>query len=381
MAKEDYYEQKDDEITFNILNQDVVDRLINDGDIVVPKKKIDVPKDKRWNKKQMTSKILQGIQNGDSIKQMSQAMTSVIGNNINSAIRNTRTMTTSAENHGRLDSYKNLSDQGVVMKKEWEATPDDRTRPSHVDIDGEEQDIDKPFSNGCMFPGDGRGPAEEVWMCRCAMGSHIIGFRQKDGSISYVNYDRDRTLHEEQMDAEKERRATRINGKSESNIIFDDKFNDKKWDEIRNLIETLNDEYNTRLKDVKGGAEKAAGDVDITGQTMRLNTVSISTALHEFAHTFANTDADKYGLTNDSEFWKEIKKIRREYIKDVKHDTTKWISSYEHSSKFVDEFMAEAFTHAKMKKMGFDIPNKYGKDFTYSQKVLAIIDKYFKRKK
>lgn len=207
MAKEDYYEQEDDEVTFNILNQDVVDRLIRDGDIVVPKKKIDVPKDQRWNKKQMTSKILQGIQNGDSVQQMSQAMTSVIGNNINSAIRNTRTMTTSAENHGRLDSYKNLSDQGVVMKKEWEATPDDRTRPSHVDIDGEEQDIDKPFSNGCMFPGDGRGPAEEVWMCRCAMGSHIIGFQKKDGSISYVNYEPDETMHERQMEEEKARRS------------------------------------------------------------------------------------------------------------------------------------------------------------------------------
>lgn len=207
MAKEDYYVQEDDEVTFNILNQDVVDRLIRDGDIVVPKKKIDVPKDQRWNKKQMTSKILQGIQNGDSIEQMSQAMTSVIGNNINSAIRNTRTMTTSAENHGRLDSYKNLSDQGVVMKKEWEATPDDRTRPSHVDIDGEEQDIDKPFSNGCMFPGDGRGPAEEVWMCRCAMGSHIIGFQKKDGSISYVNYEPDETMHESQMEEEKARRS------------------------------------------------------------------------------------------------------------------------------------------------------------------------------
>lgn len=213
------------------------------------------------------------------------------------------------------------------------------------------------------------------------MRTEIIGFLRADGSISRVDYERDETMHAGQMEAEKERRAKRINGKSESNIIFDDKFNDKKWDEIRNLIETLNDEYSTRLKDVKRGAEKSAGDVDITGQTMRLNTVSISTAIHEFAHTLANTDADKYGMTNDSEFWKEIKKIRREYIKNVKHDTTKWISSYEHSSKFVDEFMAEAFTHAKMKKMGFDIPNKYGKDFTYSQKVLAIIDKYFKRKK
>ena len=39
-----------------------------------------------------------------------------------------------------LDSFKNLSGQGVVMKKEWEATPDERTRKSHMDMDGEEQE-------------------------------------------------------------------------------------------------------------------------------------------------------------------------------------------------------------------------------------------------
>lgn len=207
MAKQDYYRSEEDKITFELLNPDVIDRLIRDGKIKVPDKKISVPKDQRWNEKQMSSKILHGIQNGDSVPKIAQSLTAVIGNNMNSAIRNARTMTTSAENHGRLDSYKNLSDQGVVMKKEWEATPDDRTRPSHIDIDGEEQDIDLPFSNGCMFPGDGNGPAEEVWMCRCAMGSHIIGFQKKDGSISYVNYEPDETMHERQMKEERGRRG------------------------------------------------------------------------------------------------------------------------------------------------------------------------------
>lgn len=385
MAKEDYYKQEDDEVTFNILNQDVVDRLISDGDIVVPKKKIDVPKDQRWNKKQMTSKILQGIQNGDSVQQMSQAMTSVIGNNINSAIRNTRTMTTSAENHGRLDSYKNLSDQGVVMKKEWEATPDDRTRPSHVDIDGEEQDIDKPFSNGCMFPGDGRGPAEEVWMCRCAMGSHIIGFQKKDGSISYVNYEPDETMHERQMEEEKERRGIelkdigKITNKFGKEILFD--FNNDKHDKQIDVLKILSSDYDTRLEIVTSGSKQSAGDVDITGSIMRLSSSMESDAIHEFAHTLANTDADKYGLTNDTKFWKEIKKVRREYMRDVGADSTRWISAYEHSHQKIDEFFAEAFTHAKAREMGIVLSDKYGKDFTYSQKVLAIIDKYFKRKK
>lgn len=153
------------DISFDLVDEATVKRLQKDKKIKVPKKKVDIPKDKRWNEKQMASKILQGIQNGDSIPKMSKAMTEVIGNNLTSAIRNTRTMTTSAECNGRLDSYKKLADQGVVQKKVWMATPDDRTRPTHIDLDGEEQDIDKAFSNGCQFPGDGNGPAEEVWQC------------------------------------------------------------------------------------------------------------------------------------------------------------------------------------------------------------------------
>ena len=195
------------DISFDLVDESTVKRLQRDKKINVPKKKVDIPKDKRWNEKQMASKIMQGIQNGDSIAKISKSMTEVIGNNLTSAIRNTRTMTTSAECNGRLDSYKSLADQGVVQKKVWMATPDDRTRPTHIDLDGEEQDIDKAFSNGCQFPGDGNGPAEEVWQCRCTMTDHIIGFKRADGSISYVDYNRDNTLHNEQMEATKERRG------------------------------------------------------------------------------------------------------------------------------------------------------------------------------
>lgn len=197
------YFTPEEDIIFNMLSEETVDRLRRDGDIQLPKKKIDIPKDKRWNTKQIASKLLQGIQNGDSIPKISKSLGEVIGNNKASQVRHARTLTTSAECHGRLDSYKNLADQGVVQKKVWISTPDDRTRPTHIDIDGEEQDIDVPFSNGCMFPGDSKGPSEEVWNCRCSIRDHIVGFRRADGSISYVDYDEDKTLHDEQTEEEK----------------------------------------------------------------------------------------------------------------------------------------------------------------------------------
>ena len=222
--------KKRNDVIFSLIDTSTVLRLQREGAIVLPKKKINIPKDKRWNIKLMNSKLLRGILNGDSVDKIADSifpeimsktdftgMTTkeiygkggVINQNRVSAVRAARTMVTQAENGGRLDSYKNLAEQGVVQKKIWEATPDDRVRDSHLDIDGEEQDIDVPFSNGCMFPGDGNGPADEVWNCRCSMKDHIIGFKKPDGSISYVDYKPNSTMHDDQIEAEKKRRESR----------------------------------------------------------------------------------------------------------------------------------------------------------------------------
>lgn len=216
MAKPNY-KTATDAVTFNIINEDMVKRLRKDGKVELPKKKVSIPKDQQWNQKFIHAQFTQGILEGESVRNLSKRIfpeimsksdltgksqkeiDNIIKRNKNSAIRNARTMVTSAENHGRLDSYKSLVKQGVIMKKEWMATPDDRTRPTHVDIDGEEQDVDKMFSNGCMFPGDGKGPAEEVWMCRCAMGCNILGFKRPDGSTKMIGRGRDATMHEAQM--------------------------------------------------------------------------------------------------------------------------------------------------------------------------------------
>ena len=194
--------------SFSLVDEATVARRQREGDITLPAKKVDIPKDERWNTKQMNSKLLQGILNGDSIPKIANSLKEVIGNNEASAIRNARTMTTGAENEGRLDSYKNLDSQGVVQKKVWIATADARTRKTHIEVDGEEIDIDDQFSNGLMYPADPHGDASEVYNCRCSMRTHIIGFRKKDGSISKVQYGRDRTLHDDQMAAEKARRLS-----------------------------------------------------------------------------------------------------------------------------------------------------------------------------
>lgn len=225
MAKKPDYYTDEDEISFNLLNEDMMLQLIEDGDVVLPKKKVNVPKDMRWNTKVFNSELIEGLEEGESMREIAnrifpeimlrvdltgkteEEIAKIIRRNIQSAIRNARTMVTGAENSGRLRSYKDLASRGVVQNKIWMSTPDDRTRPTHIDIDGEEQDINAPFTNGCQYPGDSNGPSEEVWQCRCTMRDKIIGFRRKDGSISRVGgAPEPTTMHDAQMEQEKERR-------------------------------------------------------------------------------------------------------------------------------------------------------------------------------
>ena len=171
------------------------------------KKKIDTAKDLAWNEKLLNSKLLKGLLHGDSVDTIALDFLSVVNNNQASAMRNARTMITEAECSGRNDSYKALDEMGIVQKKVWIATPDERVRDEHLLMDGEEVDIDDVFSNGCAFPGDPAGDPETVYNCRCSIRDHIIGFMRDDGSVSYIDYERRETLHDKQIAQERKERS------------------------------------------------------------------------------------------------------------------------------------------------------------------------------
>jgi uncharacterized protein with gpF-like domain len=210
---------------FRTVNKETLKRLRRKRWVRLPgRKKLKIPADMQWNMRFFNSQLLKGLLAGETVQQIAdrifpeimdktnlfghtiKEVDDIIRRNRQAALRNARTMVTGAENAGRLDSYKTLEEQGVIQKKRWIATPDDRTRASHVEIDGEEQDINEPFSNGCMYPGDPDGELSEVINCRCSMGDRIIGFMRSDGSIAYVGGEREETLHDRQMEQEKERR-------------------------------------------------------------------------------------------------------------------------------------------------------------------------------
>lgn len=60
-------------------------------------------------------------------------------------------------------------EKGADILKQWDATKDNKVRPSHMKVDTEIRELDEKFSNGLMFPGDKNGKAGEVIRCRCAL--------------------------------------------------------------------------------------------------------------------------------------------------------------------------------------------------------------------
>lgn len=167
--------------TFELVDAGTVANLIKTDKSLLPTRKLDVAKDKRWNTKKMNSEVLQGILQGESMPEIAERLQKVEHMNAESAIRNARTMVTGAENKGRMDMLKRANDDGIEAQKRWIATEDNRTRDWHAELDGALAKQDEPFVNSVgeiMFPGDPNASGANVYNCRCSLGYEIIGFRK-----------------------------------------------------------------------------------------------------------------------------------------------------------------------------------------------------------
>ena len=90
------------------------------------------------------------------------------------AVRIAQTEAHSIMNHAAFETMKAAEAGGLKMKKRWSAVLDGDTRKDHRKVDGETVDLDKPFSNGLMEPGDG-GAADRI-NCRCRLVNILDGF-------------------------------------------------------------------------------------------------------------------------------------------------------------------------------------------------------------
>lgn len=169
-------------IRFDIVDADTVRLLATKNRTLLPYKKLDIPADKRWNKKKMQSELLQGILLGEPVPEIAGRMEKITDMNRSSAMRNARTMITGAENSGRLESVRRLADSGVILKRVWMAAHDNVVRDLHKELDGQERGTEEPFEVGgykIMYPGDPAGAPEMVYNCRCTTGVVYLGYKKK----------------------------------------------------------------------------------------------------------------------------------------------------------------------------------------------------------
>ena len=159
-------------ISFDLVDQSTVRRLAKTKDIILPYKKLDPEKDTKWNAKAINSQLMQGLLQGESLPEISKRLQNVTDMDDASAIRNARTMCTSAENAGRQDHMAQMDEAGVHVKKQWMATLDEHTRAWHADLDGVSIEQDESFTNEygeIMYPGDPDADPANVYNCRCTL--------------------------------------------------------------------------------------------------------------------------------------------------------------------------------------------------------------------
>lgn len=126
-----------------------------------------------------------GISQGDSVPNLAQRVSTVLtatGSERwpNRATVVARTETMAAVNAGAFaGALRDAELRGDPAPfKSWLATEDARTRPTHVAADGQRTLLSEPFIVGgarLQYPGDPRGPAQEVIACRCTFLPITLG--------------------------------------------------------------------------------------------------------------------------------------------------------------------------------------------------------------
>lgn len=173
---------------FGIYDTNTVINLVKNNPKLLPEWKIDQAKDYKWSQKKLNKQISLGIIEGESLDKIATRLcNNLCTTNFNKMRTFARTAMTGAQNEGRLFSYENAKALGIKVKKQWMCTLDGHTRIEHQKLDGQTQDIDKPFEVDGLkirYPGDPTAEAALVFNCRCTMVGDI-----EDYPATYDRYD------------------------------------------------------------------------------------------------------------------------------------------------------------------------------------------------
>lgn len=122
-------------------------------------------------KNAIRANVSRGIASGTSWAQVARNIQTRMTIGMNRAMRIARTEGHRIQNESRFDAQKKAKQRGADIVKQWDATLDRRTRPTHQQLDGQIRELEEPYvipSNGRkgMFPGSFGIAAEDI-NCRC----------------------------------------------------------------------------------------------------------------------------------------------------------------------------------------------------------------------
>jgi len=166
-------------VEFSAINKTATNKLVTGSISPFDKLAIDNLKSKDAVLRALKQEFTTSIMTGESIPNMAKRIKGVTERNLSDSVRIARTETTRVENGAKLDVGKQGEKLGFVMKKEWVSTTDERTRDEHSNADGQQVDMDEPFTVGgeqLMYPGD-TSLGASAWNtinCRCTIKNIIV---------------------------------------------------------------------------------------------------------------------------------------------------------------------------------------------------------------
>lgn len=230
---------------FGLYDAKTVTNLVKNDPQILPKWKINEPKEYIWNKQKVNNCVTQGIIQGEGVQDIGKRIATVTCNqNKNLAMTHAQTAMAGAQNSGRMQRLQDAKQLGINVVKQWMATLDKHTRDTHAEIDGEQQPVgDKwhhiKFSNGCEYPGDPNGPAHEVFNCRCTLVGDIADYPEE--YQRYDNIDGEPIDNMSYSDWEKAKFADEHAKENEKELQKLDKKIDAKKQEIEDLQQKIKD--------------------------------------------------------------------------------------------------------------------------------------------
>ncbi|MDD4575241.1 MAG: phage minor head protein [Bacteroidales bacterium] len=166
-------------VEFSAINKTATNKLVAESISPFDKLAIDNLKSKDAVLRALKQEFTTSIMTGESIPNMAKRIRGVTERNLADSVRIARTETTRVENSARYEVGKQGEKLGFKMKREWVATTDERTREEHADADGQQVDMDEPFTVGgeqLMYPGDTSlgASAGNTINCRCTIKNIIV---------------------------------------------------------------------------------------------------------------------------------------------------------------------------------------------------------------